>query len=284
MKHRGVKNEWIERRIKMDSKLHLFNFEGNKVRVLKTGEEPEFVGKDVAIILGYSNPQKALRDHVDQEDRTVNEMFTVNGTSPILINESGLYSLILSSKMPNAKRFKHWVTSEVLSAIRKHGIYMTDRKAYDITHDQSGTALADLLQQAADQLKQKDIQIKEFKPKAEYFDSQMRNPGLMTATEIAKDYGWSARNLNKELSKRHIIFKQGNHWVLYQEYADKGYAQYEPYDYPKNGDQRGVSNNLKWTQKGKKFIYGLLAQDGIRPLTEQIDSVEDDVLTLIERK
>ena len=80
-----------------------------------------------------------------------------------IINESGLYSLILSSKMPNAKRFKRWVTSEVLPTIRKHGIYMTDRKAYDITHDQSGTALVDLLQQAANQLKAKDIQIAEMK-------------------------------------------------------------------------------------------------------------------------
>lgn len=139
---------------------------------------------------------------------------------------------------------------------------------------------SEALRLAADQAEQLEKQ----KPKVEYFDSQMRNPGLMTATEIAKDYGWSARNLNKELSKRHIIFKQGKHWVLYQEYADKGYAQYEPYDYQKKGAQRGVSNNLKWTQKGKKFIYDLLAQDDIRPLTEQIDSVEDDALPLIERR
>lgn len=87
--------------------------------------EPYFVGKDIASILGYSNPPKAIRDHVDEEDKTVNEMFTVNGTQAILINESGLYSLIFSSKLPAAKPFKHWITSEVIPSIRKHGAYIT---------------------------------------------------------------------------------------------------------------------------------------------------------------
>lgn len=106
-------------------------------------------------------------------------------------------------------------------------------------------------------------------PKAKYYDSQMRNPGLMTTTEIAKDYGWSARTLNKELNKRHIIFKQGKHWVPYAKYADKGYTQYEPFDFQKSNGQHGIHNNLKWTQKGKKIIYDLLASDGIHPVTEQ---------------
>lgn len=90
------------------------NEEFGSVRSLTVNGEPYFVGKDVAEILGYSNPQKALRDHVDEEDRTVNESFTVNGTMGLLINESGLYSLILRSQLPSAKRFKKWVTSEVL--------------------------------------------------------------------------------------------------------------------------------------------------------------------------
>lgn len=103
--------------------MEIFKFEENEVRVIESDEQVWFVGKDVASTLGYSNPQKALRDHVDKEDKTVNETFTVNGTAPILINESGLYGLIMSSKLPAAKKFKHWVTSEVLPAIRKHGSY-----------------------------------------------------------------------------------------------------------------------------------------------------------------
>lgn len=102
------------------------NPEFGQLRTTTIDSEPWWVGKDVAVALGYSNPQKAIRDHVDQEDRGVNDSFTVNGTMAILINESGLYSLILSSKLPSAKRFKHWVTSEVLPAIRKTGKYATD--------------------------------------------------------------------------------------------------------------------------------------------------------------
>lgn len=105
------------------------NQEFGEIRTLAIKDEPWFVGKDVAEVLGYTNPQKALRDHIDEEDKTLNESFTVNGTKGILINESGLYSLILSSKLPKAKEFKHWVTSEVLPTIRKTGSYsvhMTD--------------------------------------------------------------------------------------------------------------------------------------------------------------
>ena len=107
--------------------LKIFESKGfGQVRTISIDGEPWFVGKDVAISLEYSNPQKALRDHVEEEDRTVNESFIVNGTKGILINESGLYSLILSSKLPSARKFKRWVTSEVLPAIRKTGSYDMD--------------------------------------------------------------------------------------------------------------------------------------------------------------
>lgn len=99
------------------------NPEFGQVRTVEIDGQPWLVGKDVTVALGYKNPQKALHDHVDAEDVTVNDLFTVNGTPAALINESGLYSLILSSKMPKAKAFKHWVTGEVLPAIRKNGVY-----------------------------------------------------------------------------------------------------------------------------------------------------------------
>lgn len=99
------------------------NPEFGAIRTVKLDGEPWLVGKDVAEALGYTNPQKAIRDHVDEEDRTVNESFTVNGTPITLINESGLYSLVLSSKLPTARKFRRWVTSEVLPSIRKTGGY-----------------------------------------------------------------------------------------------------------------------------------------------------------------
>ena len=117
----------------MKNEIKVFeNVDFGKVRIIEMNGEPWFVGKDVATILGYTNPQKAIRDHVDEEDRTVNDSFTVNGTAPTLINESGLYSLILSSKLPKAKEFKHWVTSDVIPSIRKTGRYTAPNAAPNV--------------------------------------------------------------------------------------------------------------------------------------------------------
>ncbi|AXQ19353.1 phage antirepressor Ant [Lactobacillus johnsonii] len=124
--------------MKMNNELQLFDFENNQIRVLKINNEPWFVGKDVAIILGYSNTRKALIDHVDDEDKkdgvTIRDSMGRSQLA-VVINESGMYSLILSSKLPNAKKFKRWVTSEVLPAIREDGAYITDNKAMQLMSD-----------------------------------------------------------------------------------------------------------------------------------------------------
>lgn len=133
--------------------------------------------------------------------------------------------------------------------------------------------LGEALQLAADQQKL----IEKNQPKVDYYDEQMRNPGLMTMTEIAKDFGMSALTLNKILAEKKVQFRQGKHWVVAQKYAGKGYAAYEPYAYKKQtskGMEKGVHNNLKWTQKGRKFIYDLLAEDGIHPIIENMNLLE----------
>lgn len=122
----------------MNNELQLFDFENNQIRVLKINNEPWFVGKDVATILGYSNTRKALIDHVDDEDKkdgvTIRDAMGRSQLA-VVINESGMYSLILSSKLPSAKKFKRWVTSEVLPAIREDGAYITDNKAMQLMSD-----------------------------------------------------------------------------------------------------------------------------------------------------
>lgn len=151
-------------------KVQVFKNKEFEVRAVEVDGEPWLVGKDVADTLGYTNTRKALADHVDIEDKGVTKCDTLGGIQQMtIINESGLYSLILGSKLPSAKRFKHWVTSEVLPAIRNSGVYMTDKKAYDITHNPD--SLADLLLKAGEQLKQKDIIIQEMHPKAVFADA-----------------------------------------------------------------------------------------------------------------
>lgn len=166
-------------------KHQLFNFHGQQVRTVTINDEPFFVGKDVAMILGYLRTADAIRKHVDETDKGVAKMETPGGMQNLqIINESGLYSLILGSKLPTAKEFKHWVTSEVLPAIRKHGAYMTDQKAFNVLHNSDG--LADLLQQAADQLKAKDVQIAEMKPKALFADAVSTAKTNILIGELAK--------------------------------------------------------------------------------------------------
>lgn len=163
----------------------LFNFKGQQVRTVTINGEPCFVGNDVSTILGYSNYRNAVVNHVDDEDKQRTQIeYAGQKREVTVINESGLYSLILGSKLPQAKEFKRWVTSEVLPTIRKHGAYMTDQKAFEVTHNAQG--LANLLQQAADQLKQKDIQIEEMKPKALFADAVSTAKTNILIGEMAK--------------------------------------------------------------------------------------------------
>lgn len=162
------------------SELKIFNNEEfGKIRTVTIDNEPWFVGKDVAVILGYSNPQKALRDHVDEEDRTLNDSFTVNGTKGILINESGLYGLILSSKLPNAKKFKHWVTAEVLPALRKTG-------RYNLQQPQGKELLALAVLEAQKTIEEQTAQIEEMKPKAIFADAVATSHTSILIGDLAK--------------------------------------------------------------------------------------------------
>ena len=255
--------------------LQLFNFEGNEVRTLKIDDEPYFVGKDVANILGYSNTRKALQDHVDLEDKkdgvTIRDSIGRN-QKPTVINESGLYSLILSSKMPNAKRFKRWVTSEVLPAIRKHGAYMTDAKAFDVIHNKNG--LADLLQQAADQLKQKDIQIEEMKPKALFADSVATSKSTVLVGELAKilrgngiDIG-ATRLFSWLRENGYLINRKGSDWNMpTQKAMDLGLFKIKETTINHPDGTTSISKTPKVTGKGQQyFINKFLKQ---RKLVEE---------------
>lgn len=248
------------------------NAELGSVRTTIIDGEPFFVGKDVAVILGYSNPQKALRDHVDEEDKTLNDSFTVNGTKGILINESGLYSLILSSKLPNAKKFKRWVTSEVLPSIRRYGMYATDDLIAN--PDLAIAAFTALKEERERRMELEEVaavqkqQIAEMKPKATYYDVVLRCKDAVNISVIAKDYGWSAQKMNEYLHQKGIQFKQSDIWLLYQKYAGCGYTKTNTHIYEDSCGCEHTKVHTKWTQKGRLFIYSLLKEDGIYPQIE----------------
>lgn len=157
------------------------NPEFGKIRTVEIDGKPYLAGKDVAEALGYANPQKAIRDHTDIEDRTVNESFTVNGTKAILINESGLYSLILSSKLESAKRFKHWVTSEVLPSIHKSGGYIAGQEQMS-----DSELMAKALLVAQKQIEERNAQIERMKPKEVFADAVAASHTSILIGELAK--------------------------------------------------------------------------------------------------
>ena len=251
------------------------NEEFGEVRTVTIDNEPYFVGKDVAEILGYSRPDHAINSHVDDEDKLMYQIDTLGQKRQMfIINESGLYSLILSSKLPNARKFKHWVTSEVLPAVRKHGMYAIDDL---IANPDLGIAVLNALKEEREKnkkLEEKTMvqtqQISEMLPKASYYDVVLNCKDLVSIGSIAKDYGWSAKKMNKYLHEKGIEFKQGDIWLLYQKYAEKGYTSTKTHTYL-DSDGQHTKVHTYWTQKGRLFIYDLLKEDGIYPNIERID-------------
>lgn len=197
--------------------LKLFNFNNNQVRTVLIKNEPYFVGKDVAQILGYQNGSRDINRHVDREDRQNYQNGTFESNRGLtVINESGLYSLILSSKLPQAKEFKRWVTSEVLPAIRQNGAYLTDQKAFEITHNPN--SLADLLLQAGEQLKQKDLQITEMKPKALFADAVAVSHSSILIGELAKIMKQNGIDIGQN---RLFEWLRVNHYLISGNRSDK---------------------------------------------------------------
>ena len=258
------------------SELQVFNHaEFGSVRTITVEGESYFVGKDVAEILGYSNTRKALADHVDEEDKGVTKFDTPGGVQDLtVINESGLYSLILSSKMPNAKKFKRWVTSEVLPTIRRHGLYAMDEVLAN-----PDILINALLELKAERERNANLQavvavqnqqMIEMQPKVSYYDVVLNCADLVAISVIAKDYGWSATKLNQYLQQKGIQYKQGGKiWLLYQKYAEKGYTSTKTHSYPGSDGSTHTKVHTYWTQRGRLFIYDLLKADGILPLVEQ---------------
>ena len=251
------------------------NAEFGSVRSIMVNNEPYFVGKDVAEILGYKDTAKAIFAHVDAEDKGVGELPTPGGVQNVtIINESGLYSLILSSKLPNAKKFKRWVTSEVLPAIRKHGVFAVDTMLND------PDAMIAALQAYKEERQRRLLlesenavqkqQLLEMKPKVSYYDMVINSPDLISITEIAKDYGWSAKHMNGYLHSKGIQYKQGDRiWILYQKYAEQGLTSTKTHAYLSGDGNTHTKVHTYWTQKGRLFIYDLLKKDGILPLIEK---------------
>ena len=244
------------------------NPEFGNVRTIVEDDKVLFCGSDVARALGYTNSRKALADHTKAgvtirytDDKGVNQ-------ARKYITEGDVYRLIVSSKLPGAEKFERWVFDEVLPSIRKHGVYAVEEVLND--PDMLIGALTALKEERA-KSKALAAQNEVLLPKAQHYDKIYDNKTLINVTSISKEYGMSAKDFNDMLHELGIQWWNGGKtepacYELYAKYQNKGYA------FKKTaivGDGSVISNTLKWTQKGRKFLYDFLKERGIYTLLDR---------------
>lgn len=249
------------------NELMIFNNpEFGEIRTVELNGEPWLVGKDVAEILGYTNPSEALNDHVDKDDKLNSKTlssFNLNlgQRGGWLINESGLYSLVLSSKLLSAKKFKHWVTSDVLPSIRRNGMYLLPKD-----YPSALRALADAeekrLALAAENERQAQV-IAEFEPIRQYVDTILESQDALATSQIAADYGMSAQQLNKILRDEGVQHKVNGQWLLYKKHMNMGYTKSKTIQFTHSDGRTDTKLHTQWTQKGRLMIHNILEKRGI---------------------
>lgn len=244
--------------------LQIFNFEQNEVRTFLENDVPYFVANDVAKTLGYKNPSKATNDHCKKAIETWGNDSLGRRQKFKIIPESDVYRLIIKSNLPSAEKFESWVMEEVLPQIRKHGMYATDELLNN----------PDLLIEVATKLKEErtlrlvaEQKVAEMQPKVNYHDIILANKSVTPISFIAKNYGMSARQMNKLLHDFGIQYRQGKAWLLYAKYQNEGYTHIEMVPVKGTDNLKPI---MKWTQKGHLFIYDFLKKHDVLPSIETL--------------
>lgn len=238
------------------------NPEFGEIRTMERDSEPWLVGKDVALALGYADTNKAIVTHVDADDRLNDKTASSLGQrGGWLINESGLYALVLGSKLPTARKFKHWVTSEVLPSIRRNGMYLLPKD-----YPSALRALADAeekrLALAAENERQAQV-IAEFEPIRQYVDTILESQDALATSQIAADYGMSAQQLNKILRDEGVQHKVNGQWLLYKKHMNMGYTKSKTIQFTHSDGRTDTKLHTQWTQKGRLMIHNILEKRGI---------------------
>ena len=268
----------------MDNNIQIFNNEElGTIRIMGTPEAPLFCLGDVCKMLGLR--QGHVRERLEKGVVSTEPLLTSGGTQMVnFVTEDGLYDVILDSRKPEAKRFRKWVTSEVLPTIRKHGAYMTKDAL------ERAIAEPDFLIQLATTLKEEKMKrleaeqqceaqkqiIGEMEKKVSYLDLILSSTSTVTITQIAQDYGMSGQKMNKLLHGLRIQYKVGDQWILYAEYKDKCYVSSETIHFVTSEGVPCTTLNTKWTQKGRLFLYDILKKEGILPKMEWAEKVARD--------
>ena len=240
------------------------NEQFGEIRTVNISGEPWFVGKDVAEVLGYSKPLNALATHVEEDDSLKQGLTDSLGRiqQTIIINESGLYSLILSSKLPSAKEFKHWITSEVLPSIRRHGAYLTDDMVEKVLTDPDTIIrLAQQIKEAKAQLAQAEDTIRLMEPKAAYYDTVAESRGSLNFRETAKLFKINERDFIAFLIEQKMVYRNSRGKIVpYAEYNGKYFEMGEVTYNSSVGQRSTVYTRI--TPQGRQAIHNRLRREG----------------------
>jgi prophage antirepressor-like protein len=251
-------------------------FEGRQMRIEMIDGEPWFVAKDVCECLGLGNPTEALKRLDDEESTLISIEGASNGLPVNAVNESGLYNLILGSRKPEAKRFKRWVTHEVLPSIRKHGGYILESKLTEMQRDPR--VMGKLYMDLADEMDKRkaaerrldemtvvateqDGVIQRLLPKAQYMDQVLQPDNLLSVNVAAADLGVSAIKLNKFMVAHKLVYKQGKVYIPGEKIKDKGFFDYKSHVIALEGGQSKTVEHLYLTQTGRKFVAELFDKE-----------------------
>lgn len=242
------------------NELKIFNNpDFGEVRTMNIGGEPWFVGKDVAGVLGYSNPNDALKKRVDADDKGVAKCDTLGGAQELtIINESGLYSLVLSSKLPTAKAFKRWITHDVIPSIRKNGGYIAGQESMTAEELMAKALLVakKTIEEKEAELSRKQVENAIMAPKADYFDELVERNTLTNFRETAKQLGVKQKAFINFLMERKFIYRDKRGKLL--PYADKNDGLFEVKECFNNATQWAGTQTLV-TPKGRE-TFRLLCQ------------------------
>lgn len=248
------------------NEIQIFNYNSSEVRTIQKDGEPWFVLKDVCSILGIGNSRMAA-DRLDPDEKGVSQIDTLGGKqATTIINESGLYNVILRSDKPEAKPFRKWVTSEVLPAIRKTGMYLSPRidsaMLYRVAQELEQKE-KEVIALTAENERQRQV-IQDYEPKMQYLDTILASRGTMATTQIAADYDLTARQLNKILHDAGIQHNVNGQWILYRKHMGMGYTKSETIPITRSDGRPDTKIFTRWTQKGRLLIHDILTSNGIQ--------------------
>ena len=251
--------------------LQIFNNDRfGQVRIVPVEGELMFVAKDVCDCLEITKHRDAI-SRLDSDERGSVKLDTPGGKQDVAaINEYGLYNLVLSSRKPEAKEFKRWITHDVIPSIRKTGSYSLAvpkslpeaLRAYANEVESHNATKAIVAQQ--------EQQIAEFKPVKDYVDKILSSKSCLTITQIAADYGMSAQELNKILHEAGLQRKVGDQWILYKQHMSKGFTKSETFTFCRSDGRLDSKITTKWTQKGRLEIHSILTKLNIHAVCEDV--------------